>query len=428
MDTICALSSGGLPAGVAVIRVSGPLASDIVTALAGPLPKPRVGEIRLIKDPRDGALIDVGFALWFPGPASFTGEDTAEFQVHGGKAVVAAILDAIVGGGARLARPGEFVRRSFQNGKLDLTQVEGLADLIAAETEAQQRQAIASVRGELSLRAEDWRGRLIGLRAQVEARLDFSDEPDVPSSLPEAFGAELSRLQGELAAALRSAESGERVREGFRVAILGRPNAGKSTLLNALARRDVAIVTEEPGTTRDALEVALDLRGYPVVLVDTAGLREAASAAEREGIRRALAAAEHADLVLWLSEGGDEAPPAGVSGAVWHVRTKADLGGSRDDAEFLISAVTGLGMAELAERLGCAAAESAEGEVALVTRRRQRELLQHAADCLDGVADRPEEIGADLLRSASEALGRLTGRIDVEDVLDRLFAEFCIGK
>lgn len=430
MDSIYALSSGAVPSGVAVIRISGPQAREALEALAGPVPEPRRAVLRTIRRPDDGAAIDRGLALWFPGPRSETGEDMAELQLHGGRAVVQATLASLGALGLRLARPGEFIRRAFENGKLDLTEVEGLADLIAAETELQRRQALGQAGGALAAQAEEWRQALIDLRAEIEARLDFSDEGDVAEALPADFYARVAALATAMRQALAGARSGERVREGFRVAILGLPNAGKSSLLNALARRDVAIVTEEAGTTRDVLEVPLDLDGTPVVLFDTAGLREAASAAEVEGVRRAKLTAESADLILWLSDSTEPAaPPLEVSGRpLLCVATKVDLARPGAGADIGISVVTGEGVAELIARLGSAASESLGGGQALVTRARQAEAIGDAAEALERVPDAAEEVAADLLRTASAAIGRLSGRVDVEDVLDQLFGEFCIGK
>lgn len=413
-----------------MVRVSGPGAGEMLAALSGPLPPPRRCELRTFRGPNDAEAIDRGLAVWFPGPASFTGEDIAEIHLHGGKAVVDAVARSLAGLGARLALPGEFARRAFENGKLDLTEVEGLADLIAAETEIQHRQALSSAGGALARRAEDWRSRLIDLRAEVEARLDFSDETDVSDALPSGFWSAVGELRRELVEALASASAGERVRDGFLVAILGRPNAGKSTLLNALARRDVAIVTEEAGTTRDVLEVPLDLGGYPVILSDTAGLREASSEAEREGVRRAEAAAGKADLVLWLEAPGTEAEaiPVQSEAQMWRVRTKADLYPVPEAGDLAISALTGAGLDTLIRRIAAVAAEAMGREPALVTRQRQREAIQDALASLDRMDGAAEEVAADLLRAAGEAIGRLSRRIGVEDVLDRLFAEFCIGK
>jgi tRNA modification GTPase len=430
MDSIYALSSGAVPAGVAVIRISGPRAGEALEALIGSLPEPRRAALRNIRAPGRDEVVDQGLVLWFPGPKSETGEDMAELQVHGGRAVVQALFDVLAALGLRLARPGEFLRRAFDGGKLDLTEVEGLADLIAAETEVQRRQALGQARGGLAGRAEAWRLALIDLRAAIEARLDFSDEGDVSEALPPEFGKRIAAVRTEMREALAGARSGARLREGFRVAILGRPNAGKSSLLNALSRRDVAIVTEEPGTTRDVLEVPLDLGGYPVLLYDTAGLRETASAAETEGVRRARLTAEAADLILWLEDAS--APGEGAldvpNRPTWRIATKLDLAPAPAGTELGISVKTGEGLQTLLDRLSSAAAEGLGAGNALVTRERQKEAIGEAVAALSAAPASADEITADLLRAASEAIGRLSGRVDVEDVLDRLFNEFCIGK
>lgn len=432
MDTIYALSSGALPCGVAVIRVSGPLAGPALRTLSGNLPEPRRASLKTLRRPADGMVIDQALVLWFPGPQSETGEDMAELQVHGSRAVVQALFGALGDHGLRLAAPGEFARRAFVSGKLDLTAVEGLADLIAAETEVQLRQAVGQAEGVLGGQAERWRAALVALRAELEARLDFSDEDDVPDALPGDFLARLGALRDDMRAALAGAASGERVREGFRVALLGRPNAGKSSLLNALSRRDVAIVTDEAGTTRDVLAVPLDIGGYPVIAFDTAGLRTARSAAETEGVRRARQAAERADLVLWLEDctQPSEPPPVTADAEVWPVATKTDL--AHQPVNGLgISVVTGDGLDALIAWIGEAAAEAMGGnsrDSAIVTRQRQAEAIRDALQALDAAAGARDEIVADLLRTASDAIGRLSGRIGVEDVLDRLFGEFCIGK
>ncbi len=435
IDSIYALSSGALPCGVAVIRLSGPQARDALVALSGELPEPRHAALCAFRR-RDGAILDQGLALWFPAPASATGEAVAELHIHGSRAVLQAMFAELSSMGLRMAEPGEFTRRAFANGKLELTELEGLADLIAAETEVQRRQAIGQAVGErgngggaLARKAEGWRRTLITLRAEVEARLDFSDEGDVAEVLPVAFDAQVTALRDDMQAALSDAAQGERVREGFCVAILGRPNAGKSSLLNALSRRDVAIVTEEAGTTRDVLEVSLDIGGYPVIAFDTAGLREAGSAAEAEGVRRARRAGEAADLVLWLEDCRlePEAPPALGGAPVWRVATKVDLM-ERCAEALAISVKSGAGMAQLVERIGGAAAEAMGNGNALVTRQRQAEAIAAAVTALGRIDGTEDEIKADLLRAASDAIGRLSGRIDVEDVLDQLFGAFCIGK
>ncbi len=450
-ETIFALSSGGAPSGVAVIRLSGPKAGDLVRLYAGETPTPRLASLRTMRLPETGEIVDRGLVLWFPGPDSFTGEDGAEFHCHGSRSVIVALLDSLAKQqGCRMAEPGEFARRAFDNGKLDLTSVEGLADLINAETDAQRRQALDQARGGLFSAAEKWRQRLIELRAAVEARIDFSDEGDVADAGPAGIGQRIEDLRDEVGAVVATADRGERIRTGFKVALAGRPNAGKSTLLNALARREVAIVTDEPGTTRDILEVPLDLGGFPVLVYDTAGLRAAAGKAEQEGVRRALARAGTSDLVLWLSEPGessapqdrlnDSAPALSDSVPIWFVGTKADLG-ERDDARrlptdvevaarFSISAKTGDGLAGLEAALREAASKAMTGDGAfMITRHRHKVLLEAVVADLDAaLAAADEEVVAELLRRASDALGRLTGRIDVEEVLDRLFGEFCIGK
>ena len=450
-EAIFALSSGGVPSGVAVIRISGQQAGELVRLYAGKTPPPRRASLRTLRLPGTDEAVDQGLVLWFPGPDSFTGEDSAEFHCHGSRSVINALLDSLAKQPAcRPAEPGEFARRAFDNGKLDLTSVEGLADLIDAETDAQRRQALDQTRGSLFDTAETWRERLIELRAMVEARIDFSDEGDVEAAGPLALDRDIEQLRDDIDAVLASADRGERVRNGFKVALAGRPNAGKSTLLNALARREVAIVTEDPGTTRDILEVPLDLGGLPVLVYDTAGLRAAAGKAEKEGIRRALVRAGSSDLVLWL-----DAPQIGElskktrndsefslndSVPIWIVATKSDLGsgdgvpdlpGDKKSAgKFSISAKTGDGLARLESALRDAASEAMTGDAALtITRIRHKVILAEIVADLDAALAAPEDVVVgELLRRAGDGLGRLTGRIDVEDVLDQLFGEFCIGK
>jgi tRNA modification GTPase len=449
-ETITAMASGAVPAAIAVIRLSGPATAEIVAAVAGALPPPRRASLRRLVDPRTGAAIDRGLVLWFPGPASPTGEDAAELHLHGGRAVVAAMLDALVAQpGVRLAEPGEFARRAFLAGLMDLAALEGLADLVAAETEAQRAQALAHAEGMLGDRVEAWRERLVAARALIEAGLDFADEDDVPAEATAAARAAAAGLAADLRAALGEADRGERLRDGFRVALIGPPNAGKSTLLNALARRDVAIVAAEPGTTRDVIEVHLDLAGLPVTVADTAGLRDAAGGVEEEGIRRALARARAGDLVLWLDPADAPAdapagPPPVLGGAtVLRVSTKADLaaGGPAEAAmgagphegsrRLRVSALTGEGLDRLVAEIGAAAGRRLRGgEPAVLVRARQREAVAAALEALDrALAEAlPAELVAEELRLAGDALGRVTGRVGVEDVLDRLFSSFCIGK
>jgi tRNA modification GTPase len=365
--------------------------------------------------------------VFFPAPSSFTGEDCAELQVHGSAAVVRALLRELTAlSGVRLAEAGEFTRRAFENGKLDLTEVEGLGDLIGAETESQRKQALARLAGGVSDKLEDWRRQLLDLRAEIEARLDFSDEGDV-GALPETFASIVESLRQEIAEAAVSVARGRIVREGLRIALAGPPNAGKSSLLNALARSNVAIVTDEPGTTRDVREVAIDLGGQLVILLDMAGLRATESKAEAEGVRRARDEIARADLVLWLvapDVPGTDPAPAGA----WIVGTKSDLGRA---ADFAVSAQTGAGLGELIDRLTAFAAETTgTGEPSLLSRERDRAALEFAGGALsDALArlDQPE-LAAEALRKASAALERLLGRMDAEAVLDRLFSAFCIGK
>jgi tRNA modification GTPase len=302
-DTIFALSSGRPPAAIAVVRLCGPRAGDALRMLAGRVPNPRVAALTNIRDPETGEVIDQALMLWFPGPASETGEDMAELQLHGGRAVIAAVLGALGRiEGLRLAEPGEFARRAFEHGRIDLTRVEALADLIYADTQAQRRQALRQLRGLLGDRAETWRRTLIEAMALIEAGIDFPDEGDVPAELIRPALNTVSQLLDEIDQSIASGNRGERLREGLVVAIAGPPNVGKSSLLNRIARRDAAIVSPIPGTTRDVIEVGLDLDGYPVTLLDTAGIRDSSDPIEQEGVRRARARAADADLVLWVAD------------------------------------------------------------------------------------------------------------------------------
>lgn len=437
-DTIFALSSGPPPSGVAVIRVTGPATRFGLETLLDSVPEPRRASLRCLRS--SAGVLDRALIIYMPAPASFTGEDMAEFQVHGGRATVAAVLAALGAlPGYRAAEPGEFTRRAFLNGRLDMTEVEGMADLVAAETEAQRRQALRQADGALRQVAEAWRERLVKARALIEAELDFADEEDIPGSVSDQVWPLIGALAEEITAALRGAEQAERLRDGAEVVILGPPNAGKSTLLNVLARRDVAIVTPEPGTTRDLIEVRLDLGGYPVTLVDTAGLREAPGLVEAEGIRRAEARAAKADLVLWLSEAADPLPAPVSDVPLIRVATKGDRGAidsipQRESVPegfaLLISARTGDGIAELLTLLETFLAERfAPAESSLVSRARHRSCLLQCREALvAALLPAPLELRAEELRRATDALGRLVGRVDVEDLLDVIFREFCIGK
>ncbi len=427
-DTIVALSSGSLPSGVAVVRVSGPQTLELVGRHAPGQLKPRQMRLSDVID-AGGAALDRGLVCVFPAPRSFTGEDCAEFHVHGSSAVVKALLRTLTANeGVRLAEAGEFTRRAFENGKLDLTAVEGLGDLIGAETESQRKQALARASGLLAMQLERWREVLLDARAEIEALLDFSDEDDVPTSLSRDWRDALISLQNELASSAGAVEAGRLVREGFRVALAGPPNAGKSSLLNALTRSDAAIVTEEAGTTRDVREVTLDLDGHLVVLVDMAGLRETESLAEAEGVRRALREISDADLVLWLVAPNVEMPVRPDHDRIWDVHTKSDLGGV---GSLALSARTGHGLGDLLDRLRAEVEKRTLGaEAVLVSRERDRVSLSAAAEAIGAalIAEEELELAAEQLRAASEHLGRLLGKIDTESVLDRLFSAFCIGK
>lgn len=429
--TIVALSSGAGRAGVAVVRISGNRVRFVLETMAGSVPEPRRARYAALRD-HAGEVIDHGLVLFFPAPASFTGEDVAELQVHGSRAVLSRLLATLTAlPGIRLAEAGEFTRRAFEAGKLDLAAVEGLADLIDSETEWQRRQALRQMEGALGAAAVEWRTALVKAMTLLEAEIDFSDEGDVAGPLIADALAGASGVLPSLRTALGSFSAGERVREGFVVVLAGRPNAGKSSLLNALARRDVAIVSPVAGTTRDAIEVRLDLGGIPVVLVDTAGLRESVDAIEAEGVRRALQRAANADLVLHLRP-VDSAPASETFAALTiAVATKTDLGGAVRPDELGVSAITGAGLDELILAIADKLNGLGQSEPALLTRERQRVAVQDAVAAIErAMALPPEqpELAAEEFRLAVRALERLIGKVDVEDVLDSLFAGFCIGK
>lgn len=442
---------------VAIIRLSGPATDAALTALTGgrDLPVARMAVVRRLVDPADGRMLDQALVLRFEGPASYTGEDAAELHLHGGPAVVAGVLDAL----GRLpglvpAGPGDFTRRAVLNGRLDLTAAEAVADLVAADTAAQAGQALAQLGGRLGRMVEDWRARLIRVAAMVEAEIDFPDE-DVPDGIARSVAPAILKLAAELRLALADDRSGERLREGVVAAVIGRPNAGKSSLVNALAGRDIAIVTDRPGTTRDLIEVGLDLDGVAVTLIDTAGLRDSDDPIELEGVRRARARAGTADIRVVVVD------PAGIAAAGGLGVLLAEAGARPGDPVVLtrrdqlgdqavaalaatlpaghqvsaVSCVSGLGMEDFARRLsGLAAGLTGGREGAMITRARHRAALEAAADGLMAAVaglDHPVpmlELVAEDLRMAADALGRITGRIDVEDLLDAIFREFCIGK
>ncbi len=441
--TIFALASGAGKAGVAVIRLSGDAAESTFRHLGVACPSPRiVTRVRLV-DLQTQSLLDEALALWFPGPKSFTGEDVVELHLHGGRAVVDGVLRALARiDGFRLAEPGEFTRRAFENSKMDLTAAEGLADLVDAETAAQRDQALRQMKGVLGDLYEDWRARLLRASAYLETTIDFAEE-DIPDGLEADVRLQVSVLKGHIQEHLAAGHQGQRLRDGVRVALLGRPNAGKSSLLNQLAHRDAAIVSETAGTTRDVIEVHLDLAGIPVVLSDTAGIRDTSDGIEGEGVRRALIQAADADLKIIVAD-PSQSPllPADIEtlidGQTLVVLNKSDLELKVEtviDTEVLtLSALTGAGIGELIERLKVRVKDRyGLSEQPSLTRARHRAALE---DCLEALArfeDLPSlvgmpELAAENLRTACAALGRITGRVDVEDLLDVIFRDFCIGK
>ncbi|OYU47986.1 MAG: tRNA uridine-5-carboxymethylaminomethyl(34) synthesis GTPase MnmE [Rhizobiales bacterium PAR1] len=432
-DTIFALSTGSGASGIAIIRVSGRQSCRALLALCGDLPPPRHAALRTIRDPADGHEIDSGVILFFPGPASFTGEDLVEFQVHGSIAVVRHLMRCLSELGLRAAEAGEFSQRAFFHGKMDLVDIEALGDLLRAETEAQAR--LSQVyRRNLQTSAKVWRQALVDISALTEAYIDFSDEGDVAASVDSQTEQEIRALAVDIERALSTLDQGERIRRGCRIVIAGPPNAGKSSLINALAARDVAITSPIPGTTRDTIEVHLDLKGFPVVLIDTAGLRESVDPIENLGIQRALSAAASADLVLWLSPSDHLTTPA-IDGALI-VQTKIDLIDSlpeHNKNHLAVSTTTGRGLEDLIEVLGRHARSVLErgADNVLVAHERQASELRHAAGALYralAVSSEALEIRAEELRIVGRYLDRLTGRIEYDEVLGTIFSRFCIGK
>ncbi|MFZ4065923.1 MAG: tRNA uridine-5-carboxymethylaminomethyl(34) synthesis GTPase MnmE [Phenylobacterium sp.] len=445
-DTIFAPATAPGRAAVAVVRLSGPGTLDAVRALSGRVPMPRRASLRKLRS-GNGEVLDDGLVLWFPGPGSYTGEDSAELHLHGGGAVITSVLQALAALGLRLAEPGEFTRRAFENGRLDLAQAEGVADLIDAETEAQRRQALAQLDRALGRARDVWRTDLVEALAFFEAAVDFPDE-DLPADLARRARPVLDRLVAALSGAVTGVRRAEQVREGFSIALVGAPNAGKSTLLNALARREAAIVTATPGTTRDIIEVSLRLAGYKVVLADTAGLREAEDAVEIEGVRRTRLRAAEADLRLWVVDGAGDtgagvAPPDVLRAGDLCLLCKSDLPAGDAAGRALTEAVA-LGLephrlsahrpddisaleAALAGRVVAALGAS---EPPAATRLRHAALLSEAIERLASARALPDapELAAEDVRLAARALDRITGRIGPEDVLDRIFSTFCIGK
>lgn len=441
-ETIYALASGPGTAGVALIRVSGPSAKTTLEKLTDQSQlRPRHATLTKISRPKTGILLDMALVIWFPEPHSFTGEDVVEYHLHGGRAVVSAVMEELSAmSGVRVADPGEFSRRAFINEKMDLTEAEGLADLIAAETEMQRIQAIRQLQGSLSDVYEEWRCRLFRNLAHIEAVLDFSDE-ELPVGLSEALSAEVALLAKEISTHLDDENRGQRLRDGISVAIVGAPNVGKSSLLNWLAKRDVAIVHDRSGTTRDVLEVQLDLCGFPVLISDTAGLRESHDAVEIEGIRRGKMAAEASDIVVAVYDASNasridpEYLLAGRPGLL--LMNKTDLNAVKIPPSIKghpvlgVSCRTGVGLEKFSEELGRRVEEimAAGGGGAIITRQRHRESLIACVKALGRFSETHAlELRAEELRHASNALGRITGRVDVEDILGLIFSEFCIGK
>ena len=436
-DTICALASGPPPAAIAIIRISG-LAVKTIGAglLENGLPSPRSARLRVIKD-QNGAVIDEGLALFMPGPDTYTGEDSLELNMHGGQAVIEHALRALTSfDGVRLAEPGEFTRRAFENGKLDLTQAEGVADLIEAETEAQKSLALRQLGGALSDTYAKWQNELTEILALLEVSIDFPDEGDAPQAVGAPVIKKLETLRTQMTEALGDGGIGERIRDGFRIAIIGPPNAGKSTLLNQLAKRDAAIVTDIPGTTRDVIEVRAVIAGIVVWFVDTAGIRDTEDVVEAEGVRRARAAEESADLRIYLVDGSHDAvPPARLNAEDLVVTNKSDLGiASRETSDFMISAKTGDGIPGLEAGLkswlmDCVSAS----EAPVITRARHRAGLQSGLAHLESAAELVRaasgaELAAEEVRLSARALSSLIGEVGVEDVLGAVFSSFCIGK
>jgi len=440
-ETIFALSSGAGKSAISVIRLSGPRSRQILESMISGQPKPRQARLTKVRDPESGEVIDQGLALWFPGPNSFTGEDLLELHLHGSRAVIAKLF-SVLGHmpGVRAAAPGEFSRRAMENGKLDLIATEALADLIDSETEAQRKLALKEQGGSLRAFADELRSDLIALMASLEIALDFTDEVEGADGITDHARSNLQIIEARLAAAEDSYANAERVRDGLTVLIAGPPNAGKSSLLNALARRDVAIVSEIAGTTRDLVEVRLDLGGLPVNVIDTAGIRSTNDEIEREGVRRALDKARSADLVLWLNpvDKPVEPPPHDIQhDALWVVRTKVDLGddvaaaGNVSDGAIALSALTGLHLDNLIRALrDFAETRMSTNDLVIVANERQRGAISAARDAVKAASKPllPPEVVAEELRHASFALEALLGKVGVESVLDSVFARFCIGK
>lgn len=432
--TIFAPATASGKAGVAVIRVSGPQALEAVKKMTAiKTPVPRKAMFSEIHTP-DGTAVDNGLVLYFPCPNSFTGEDVVEFQTHGGRAIISAVLSGLAQiDGFRPAGRGEFTRRAVENGKMDLTAAEGLADLVDAETEQQRKQALRQMGGALAKIYEDWHDRLLHVLAWMEAYIDFPEE-EIPEDVSADVRGKIAGLMSEIQVHLNDGRRGEKLRDGFQIAIIGAPNAGKSSLMNRLAQRDVAIVSSAAGTTRDIIEVRLDINGYPVIVADTAGLRDTDEEIEAEGVRRAKARAEEADLVLWLSDalkGKNNTETEKIdSEKIFRIMNKADQTEPQNDGNIWISAKTGQGIDVLLDRIGRFVEEKmALREEPSLTRLRHRKALEECLQCLNSSLKAPEiELMTEDLRMAMRSLGKITGQVQVEELLDVIFKDFCIGK
>lgn len=433
-DTIFALASGGGRTAVAVLRISGADSGALLDALCGRRPPPRRASLRRVRD-ASGETLDQALVLWLPGPGTYTGEDSAELHLHGGPAVIEAVAEALIAAGARPAEAGEFTRRAFFNGRMDLTAAEAVADLVEAESAEQRRQALRQMEGALGALYEDWSQRLMRVLAQQEALIDFPDE-DLPADVARLLATEMATLAAEIAAHLNDNRRGERTREGLRIAIIGPPNVGKSSLINRLLARDVAIVSDLPGTTRDALEARLVLGGMVMTVIDTAGLRETEDRIEAEGVRRARARAAEADIVLAMHDASQpeavlDAAAMPHAGEVILVANKLDLASGRDIGDAIgVSALTGQGLERLSDALIAAGRRlTARTGPPPLTRPRHRAALEAALAALTrAMAEPSEELRGEELRIALRMIGRVTGRWGVEEILGEIFSRFCIGK
>ena len=432
--TIFAPATASGKAGVAVIRVSGPQALEAIKKMTAiKTPVPRKAMFSEIHTP-DGTAVDNGLVLYFPCPNSFTGEDVVEFQTHGGRAIISAVLNGLAQiDGFRPAGRGEFTRRAVENGKMDLTAAEGLADLVDAETEQQRKQALRQMGGALAKIYEDWHDRLLHVLAWMEAYIDFPEE-EIPENVSADVRGKIAGLMSEIQIHLNDGRRGEKLRDGFQIAIIGAPNAGKSSLMNRLAQRDVAIVSSTAGTTRDIIEVRLDINGYPVIIADTAGLRDTDEEIEAEGVRRAKARAEEADLILWLSDALKKKNEKEIKNIplekIFCIMNKADQTEPQNDDNIWISAKTGQGIDVLLDRIGRFVEEKmALREEPSLTRLRHRKALEECMQCLNSSLKAPEiELMTEDLRMAMRSLGKITGQVQVEELLDVIFKDFCIGK